>query len=208
MIKTNQPLINFTEQLPGIQKLQYRPGHKLIRQDQKPLHVYFIKSGVAKCYITENNGKDYILEFFGEGEVAGEMELIRDKPALCTIEAITGLQVYKMDGAAFLHLLETDKRFNRMIMEALARRLSESASRASYQQLYPVEYTLLKLLSLFSDQEIPLSKQNLADYLAVSVRSLNRTLKQLRDKQFIPADGYGLQITMPELQRLLKRFDD
>jgi CRP-like cAMP-binding protein len=208
MIRTNQALLSFIEQLPGIQLQEYPAGHKLFRQDQKALHVYFLKSGIAKCYITENNGKDFILEFFGEGEVMGELEILRNSPVLSTVEAVTSLHVFKLDSGSFLHLLDTNKTFNRIIMEELATRVVHAAVRASYQQLYPVEYNLLKLLSLFTFQELPLSKQDLADYLAVSVRSLNRTLKQLRDNQFMPVDGYGLQITAADLQKVLTRFDD
>jgi CRP-like cAMP-binding protein len=207
MIRTNQDLLQFVEQLPGIQQQTLKPGQRLLRQDGKALHVYIIKHGIAKCYITEENGKDYILEFFGEGEVIGELELFRNACNLSTVEAVTDLVLYKMDSAAFWQLLETDKNFNRIILKELATRVSQLAIRVSYQQLYPIEYTILKLLSLFSYHELPLSKQDLADYLAITVRSLNRTLKQLREKNFIPDDSLDLHISRPELEKLLKRFD-
>lgn len=208
MIRTNQDLLQFIEQLPGIQQQTLQPGQKLLLQDGKALHVYIIKHGIAKCYITEENGKDYILEFFGEGEVVGELELFRNAPNLSTVEAVTELVLYKTGSNAFWQLLETNPAFNRIILKELATRVSQLAVRVSYQQLYPIEYTLLKLLSLFSYQELTLSKQDLADYLAISVRSLNRTLKQLREKNFIPDDGLDLHLTQPELDKLLKRFDD
>jgi CRP-like cAMP-binding protein len=207
MIRTNQDLLQFVEQLPGIQQQTLKPGQRLLHQDGKALHVYIIKHGIAKCYITEENGKDYILEFFGEGEVIGELELFRNARNLSTVGAVTDLVLYKMDSAAFWQLLETDKNFNRIILKELATRVSQLAIRVSYQQLYPIEYTILKLLSLFSYHELPLSKQDLADYLAITVRSLNRTLKQLREKSFIPDDSLDLHISRPELDKLLKRFD-
>ena len=207
MIRTNQDLLQFIEQLPGIQQQTFRPAQKLFKQDEKARQAYVIKRGIAKCYITEENGKDYILEFFGEGEIIGELELLRNAPILSTVEAVTELEVYKTDSASFWQMLETNQQFNRIILKELATRVSQLAIRVSYQQLYPVEYTLLKLLSLFSYQELPLSKKDLADYLAISVRSLNRTLKQLREKNFIPADSLDLHIPKPDLEKLLKRFD-
>lgn len=207
MIRTNKDLLQFIEQLPGIEQQVFKPGRKLLKQDEKVRHVYIVKRGIVKCYITEENGKDYILEFFGEGEVIGELELLQNAPILSTVEAVTELVVYKTDSASFWQLLETDKNFNRIILKELATRVSQLAIRVSYQQLYPIEYTILKLLSLFSHHELPLSKQDLADYLAITVRSLNRTLKQLREKNFIPADSLDLHISKPELDKLLKRFD-
>ena len=208
MIRTNQELLQFIGQLPGIPLQTFEPGQKLFRQDEKAHHVYIVSKGIAKCYITEENSKDYILEFFGEGEVIGELELLTSAPVLTTVEAITGLVVYKTDSAFFRQLLETNAAFNKMILKELATRVRQLAIRVSYQQLYPIEYTLLKLLSLFSYQELPLSKKDLADYLAITVRSLNRTLKQLREKNFLPDDSLDLHISRPDLDKLLKKFDD
>lgn len=208
MIRTNQDLLQFIAQLSGIQQQTLLPRQQLLHQDGKARYAYVIKSGIAKCYITEENGKDYILEFFGEGEIIGELELLRQAPNLSTVEAVTTLVLYRIEGSTFERLLETDQHFNRIILKELATRVSQLAMRVSYQQLYPIEYTVLKLLSLFSHQEIPLSKQDLADYLAITVRSLNRTLKQLRDKNFLPPDSLDLHITKPQLDRLLKRFEE
>lgn len=191
-----------------MQQQTFQPGQKLFRQDEKARHLYIIKQGIAKCYITEENTKDYILEFFGEGEVMGELELLTSAPVLSTVEAVTDLVVYKTGSAHFLQLLETNPTLNKLILKELATRVRQLAVRVSYQQLYPVEYTLLKLLSLFSYQELPLSKKDLADYMAITVRSLNRTLKQLREKNFIPATGLDLHLSRQELNQLLKKFDE
>lgn len=208
MIRTNQELLQFIQQLPGMQQQTFQPGQKLFRQDEKARHLYIIKQGIAKCYITEENTKDYILEFFGEGEVMGELELLTGTSILSTVEAVTDLVVYKTGSAHFLQLLETNPTLNKLILKELATRVRQLAVRVSYQQLYPVEYTLLKLLSLFSYQELPLSKKDLADYMAITVRSLNRTLKQLREKNFIPATGLDLHLSRQELNQLLKKFDE
>jgi CRP-like cAMP-binding protein len=208
MIRTNQDLLQFIVQQPGIQQQTLQPGQKLLHQDGKPLHAYIISQGIAKCYITEENGKDYILEFFGEGEVIGELELLQNINIFSTVEAVTELVLYKISGSSFWQLLETNPHFNRIILKELATRVSQLAIRISNQQLYPIEYTVLKLLSLFSHEEMTLSKKDLADYLGITVRSLNRTLKLLREKRFIPDDSLDLHLSQPELDKLLKRFDD
>ena len=207
MIRTNHDLLQFVQQLPGIRLQTFQPGQKLLLQDDTPHQVYFVKQGIAKCYITEDNGKDYILEFFGEGEIIGELELLNTSPILSTVAAVTTLEVYRTDSRTFMDTLENNKTFNRIILKELATRVRQLAIRVSYQQLYPVEYGLLKILALFSNQEIPLSKKDLADYLAVSVRSLNRTLKELREQKSILTEGLQLNITTDQLQQILKQFD-
>lgn len=208
MIRTNQELLHLIGQLPGMHRQTVPPGKKLFIQDERVHHVYFISRGIVKCYITEDNGKDYILEFFGEGEVVGELELLRKAPVLSTVEALTEVTVYRTDTHTFWQLIDTNKDFNHIMLRELATRISQLAIRVSYQQLYPVEYTLLKLLSLFSHQELPITKQDLADYMAITVRSLNRSLKQLKEKQFTPPEDVSLPISRAEMDALLRRFEE
>ncbi len=208
MIRTNQEFLQLIKQLPDMQMLTVPPGKQLFKQDERAHHVYFISRGIAKCYITEDNGKDYILEFFGEGEIIGELELLRDAPILSNVDALTELTLYKADKYTFWQLIDTNKDFNRVMLKELATRVSQLAIRVSYQQLYPVEYSVLKLLSLFSHEELPLSKQDLADYMAITVRSLNRSLKQLKERQFTPPEELELSISSQEIEKLLRRFEE
>ncbi len=92
MITTNLQLRNLMEELTGndstssaITLRTLQPKQRLIVQDQSLQSVYIIRSGVTKCFITENNERDYILDFLGEGEIIGEIEEIRQTIATCTI---------------------------------------------------------------------------------------------------------------------------
>src|SRR5256885_830762 len=53
------------------------PKQRLIEQHKNTRSVFVIRSGIVKCFISEDNGKAYILEFLGEGEILGEIEAIR-----------------------------------------------------------------------------------------------------------------------------------
>src|SRR6187402_1110200 len=100
MIRKNWQLLKLMEQLAttsgAILLRDYSAGQQLVHQDENIRSVYIIRSGIAKCFITEDNGRDYILEFLGEGEIVGEIEAIRNQPAICTVEALTPLSIYTM----------------------------------------------------------------------------------------------------------------
>ena len=214
MIRKNLEILNFIEQQflkdypKQVMQKTIRAGDCFIGQDSTIHHLYAIKKGIAKCYIREENGKDYILEFLGEGEILGEMELIRNAPCLCNVEALTDLELYKMNGHFFTDLLERNKDFNKLLMIELVDRLSHTAARASYQQIYPLEYAVLKLASLYVHQQLSLSKHDLADYLGISVRSLNRALKKLREQNIIAGKEFNLNISKNEIEKLLRQFDE
>ncbi|WP_439557085.1 Crp/Fnr family transcriptional regulator [Dyadobacter sp.] len=142
--------------------------------------VYFVKSGVTKCFMSEENGKDYIIEFLGEGEIVGEIEAIKNSVCLCNIEAITEVHAYALTVSYFHALLEQNPKFNRLLLEEMAERIINTSSRSSAQQLYTMEQGLKKLLEFQSGQKTTLSKEDMASYLGITVRSLNRALKSLQ----------------------------
>lgn len=75
-------------------------------------------------------------------------------------------------------MAKSDLKLNNLLLDVFAERIINTASRASYQQLYTIEHSLGKLLELQSKQEISISKEDMASYLGVTVRSLNRAFKK------------------------------
>lgn len=185
MIKTNLQLRNLMEELTGndatksaITLRNLKPKQRLIVQEQPLQSVYIIRSGVSKCFITENNEKDYILDFLGEGELLGEIEAIRHTKATCTVEAITPLTVYAISSLQFHHFFKTLPAFGSVVLELMATRLARISEKAARQQLYTLSEILPQLLATLESQQITFTKQDLSEYLGISVRSLNRLLKE------------------------------
>lgn len=186
MVRTNQSFLNYLEQLYSTQARKediilksYPKGKRLFVQNEKAAKILLIKEGITKCFFTEDNDKEYIVEFLGKGEILGEVELIREIPCLCSIEAMTAVTVYAISLPYFRALLKKDIALNNLLLEVFAERIVNTSSRASYQQLYTTEYTLAKLLELQSKQEIEISREDMAAYLGITIRSLNRSLKNL-----------------------------
>ena len=158
----------------------YTKGNLLLKQGMILPRVLFIKTGIVKCFLSEENGKDFIVEFLGSGEVAGELEVIRDIPCLCSVEAVTDVEVYALRVPYFRSLLDNNTSFSRLLINELAERLVNTSTRSSAQQLFTIEIGLRKILGLQSRLGIDLTKDDMAAYLGVTPRSLNRALKNLR----------------------------
>ncbi|UFH32844.1 Crp/Fnr family transcriptional regulator [Chryseobacterium sp. C-71] len=189
MLRTNQSFLAYVSDLYEKQNRKediivrsFEAGELLVSQNEEVNKVMLLREGIVKCSLTEKNRKEYILEFSGSGEIIGELESIREVKALCTIEALTAVKVYSISIPYFRKLLKEDIVFNWFLLNVFAERISNTSSRASYQQLYTVEESLNRLLELQSEQDIKISKENMAAYLGVSVRSLNRSLKSMLNK--------------------------
>ncbi|WP_283250779.1 Crp/Fnr family transcriptional regulator [Chryseobacterium capnotolerans] len=124
--------------------------------------------------------KSISLNFLGNGEILGEVELIKNIPCLCGIEALTEVVVYTINLSYFNELMQRDFILNNLLLNSFAERIINTTSRASYQQLYTVEHTLAQLLKMQAKQNIQISKEDMAAYLGITVRSLNRILKDLK----------------------------
>ncbi|PUB34459.1 CRP-like cAMP-binding protein [Elizabethkingia sp. YR214] len=186
MLRTNQSFLAYTAQLYEEQQRKediviknFPKGSKLLEQGEVPTRVMLIKEGITKCFVKEENDKDYILEFLGKGEIIGEIELLRNIPCLCSVEAVTDVSVFAFSIPYFRALLAKDLGLNNHLLDVFSERIVNTSTRASYQQLYTTEHSLLRLLELQSQLETPITKEDMAAYLGVSIRSLNRTLKQL-----------------------------
>ncbi|MGE8552518.1 MAG: Crp/Fnr family transcriptional regulator [Chryseobacterium jejuense] len=186
MLRTNQSFLSHIERLyreengENILLESFSKEQKLLIQDQSVSKVMLIKDGITKCYFEEENGKEYIVEFLGSGEILGEVELIKNIPCLCGIEALTDVVTYTISLPYFNELIQKDLILNNLLLNSFAERIINTSSRASYQQLYTVEHTLTQLLKMQSKQNIQISKEDMAAYLGITVRSLNRILKDLK----------------------------
>ena len=187
MLRTNSSFLAYIRQLyeqqdtgNGISIKSFSTGQLLLQQGRNYPGILLVSEGITKCFITEENDKEYIVEFLGSGEITGEIEAIRNMPCLCNVQALTDVSVFFLPKMTFYELLKKDLRFNNLLIEALTERIVNTSSRASFQQLYTIEHSLSKLLELQSKLNLNLSKDDMASYLGITIRSLNRALESLK----------------------------
>ncbi|BEV02979.1 MULTISPECIES: Crp/Fnr family transcriptional regulator [Chryseobacterium] len=187
MLRTNQTFLDYLEGLYSSEEHKgnivlesFEKGDKILIQNQISTKIMLVKSGITKCYFVEENGKEYIVEFMGKGEIIGEIEVIKNVPCICSIEAITEVTVYSMSIPYFQALIKKDLTLNNLLLDVFAERIFNTSSRASYQQLHKTEHTLSQLLEVKS-REMEISKEDMATYLGTTVESLNRALEELQE---------------------------
>jgi CRP-like cAMP-binding protein len=187
MLRTNKAFLDYFEPLYNSQQRkeeilikEFSVGQLLLQQGQKAAKVYLIKEGITKCFFDEGDDKGFIVEFLGKGEVLGDIEVIKNMPCLCNIQALTPVQVYAISIPFIRSLLEKDLAFNKLMLDTYAERIINTSTRASFQQLHTIEHTVGKLLEIQKAQGLDISKEDMAAYLGITIRSLNRALKKLK----------------------------
>ncbi len=186
MIRTNNELLDYFSQsfrkFEFVRRKQFDPGEKIITQGSRGQFIYILEGGIAKCYIEEENGKTFIQEFFGLGEIVGEIEVFGETLSFSNVEAMTKVPTYQIAKDDFYKVLKEENELNIVLIKALTKKLRDTAVRASRQQSYPLEYNLEKLLQLSSNEIEHISKNDLASYLGISLRSFNRKMKEIEKR--------------------------
>ncbi|WP_299157864.1 Crp/Fnr family transcriptional regulator [uncultured Tenacibaculum sp.] len=158
---------------------EYATREVILKQNKHYHSLYIIKSGITKCYLSDENGKDFIQEFLGEGMEFGELEVFSGNLSFCNIEAISNVKLYKISHKNYTSLLENDSVFNKLVMKSLAAKIAYKAPRHSFQQSYSIEENIIKLKKSYPNFDKIFSKKDIANYLGITLRSLNRTLNNL-----------------------------
>lgn len=142
MLRTNQTFLDYLEGLYSSEEHKgnivlesFEKGDKILIQNQISTKIMLVKSGITKCYFVEENGKEYIVEFMGKGEIIGEIEVIKNVPCICSIEAITEVTVYSMSIPYFQALIKKDLTLNNLLLDVFAERIFNTSSRASISSL-------------------------------------------------------------------------
>lgn len=190
MIRTNPELAAYMQNLwssgaLNLQKEDFEAKEVIIEQDKRYRKVHLIREGIAKCYISDENGKEFIQEFLSAGMEFGELEVFDNLTTICSVESITPLKTYSLPHCTYNELLDTDPHFNKLIMKALANKIRFKAPRHSYQHSYPIEDNLLRLKQLFPEFTEVISKKDIANYIGITPRSLNRAIKELKEKSHL-----------------------
>lgn len=149
-----------------------------MEQGDSPKSCYVVLSGLAKCTRQEENGKCFLLEFLGEGQIFGDIEITLGIPRIAGIKTITQTEAIVLDKSLFVELLGKEKDFNLLYIKDLATKTILTSQRSSMNATNTALYNLLEILRESKIRgDLHIEKADFADYLGISVRSLNRLLK-------------------------------
>lgn len=188
MLITNDALLEYVERLyldspeTDISLCHYRRSEMLCEQSRRIRYIHIVRDGLLKSFHTEENTKEYILLIQGRGQITGDEEALNGHSTyINSVITLSDTSVYRMTVAHFMDLCDTDHRFCRLMLGEASRRMADAFTRASVQLLYPMRQVLSQLLTELERQHMSLTKAEIAAYLGVELRTVNRLLRELRE---------------------------
>jgi len=148
--------------------------------------LYAVLSGKVKIYLSDDEGKEIIINIQGAGEYFGELALLDDSPRSASVMTIEECKLAIISKSAFDECLEANPQIALRVIRGLSGRLrdlTENVKSLALMDVYGrVARTLLDLAEEDNGEQIirqRLTQRDIANMVGASREMVSRILKDL-----------------------------
>jgi CRP/FNR family transcriptional regulator len=157
-------------------------------EGDSPDYFYIVVEGRVKVVKHSLSGKEFIIAFFGPGEMFGEVAVFENKPYPASAQVVTDTKILAIKQDKFLSFLSAHPRVALSIISVLGGRLRDAQTRLKDLAGERVEQRLARiLLMLFSKlgSTLPFTRQEIADMAGTTTETAIRITSQLKERGII-----------------------
>lgn len=150
-----------------------------------PDWFYIIAQGGVKVIKHSSQGKEFIIAFFGPGEMFGEVAVFEDRPYPASAQATVPTTVVGFKREDFLGFLSVHPQVALRIINILGGRLRDAQSRLRDLAGERVEQRVASLLVMLSSRlgpTLPFTRQEIADMAGTTTETAIRIMTGLRKR--------------------------
>ena len=182
-----------------------RKNTLVIDRGEETDSLYLILSGKVKVFISDEEGREVILNTQGVGEHFGELALVRESPRTSSVLTLEDSKFLILSKAAFQECLERHPSIAFNLIRALAERISALSDNVSSLALLDVYGRVAKVLAEHSTEQDgkrvtePLTQQDIASMVGASREMVNKIFKDLKQGGYVSVDEHRviLHRTLP-----------
>ena len=164
------------------------PDEFIFWDGDAPEWFYIIAEGRVKVVKHSSLGKEFIIAFFGSGEMFGEVAVFEDKPYPASAQAVAETKVLGIKREDFLSFLAHRPEVALRIISVLGGRLRDAQGRLRDLAGERVEQRLARTLLMLSSklgQTLTFTRQELADMAGTTIETAIRVMSTLKDRGII-----------------------
>ncbi|MEK8126649.1 Crp/Fnr family transcriptional regulator [Paenibacillus filicis] len=173
---------------------QYRSGDTICEQEGIPVYFYILLEGMLKVEHTAEDGSKLIIAYLSPGELISDIELALGRPYVCKTVAVTKSSALALKADMYRKWVGNDNRFLQFLTTQLAGKLYAGSKKSIDQVTMSLRHKVLRyvynMLESYNFNEhialiAPIAREELASEWGVTLRSVNRVFKELKDRQMI-----------------------
>lgn len=210
--KTEQGLSAFINEAKGYEELRklsderkikhYKRRDLIFEEGDYPRYLYFVKSGKAKVFKTNEDGKEYIIEICKEGDFFGYLDLLKEEKYTESAAAMEETEISLIPKEDFSKLLNANRDVASQMIKMLANNVT-----AKEEQLLNLAYNSVRrrvadaILLLHEKQgegNIIILRDDLARIVGTAKESVIRMLTEFKEDGYIEVVDGAIKIVDPE----------
>lgn len=157
-------------------------GTQIIKSEEIPSKIYLLLSGVVRCYLTTESGKEYNKSFYLPSSfLASLTALIKKTPSLFVFEALSDCKVYEIDYSKLMVLCKHNVSLKNLHIKVLEKVYFYYEKRLVDLISLDATDRYLELKNQITNIDEIISQYHIASYLGISPVQLSRIRKKLKE---------------------------
>ena len=178
-----------------------KKGKRFVKQGQKTKDFIYMKEGLVKLHMTDENGGDHIISFGRPMDFVNVHNVFSDKKNRFSVTAIEDTTVCIFD----LKIIEDLIKNNGKFAISLIKQISNSSDLIITNSMNIIKKNvygkLAHILLFFADHvyftdeyELPISRKEMALYTGLSIETIIRAISELRHDGLLKVYGKRIEI--------------
>ena len=163
-------------------------GEFVFWEGDAPDSFYIVIEGRVKVLKHSSLGKEFIIAFFGPGEMFGEVAVFQDRPYPASAQAAADTKVLRIRREDFLSFVAQRPQVVLRVISVLGERLRDAQGRLKDLAGERVEQRLARTLLMLSAKlgaTLPFTRQEIADMAGTTTETAIRFISRLKDGEII-----------------------
>ncbi|MBI2257301.1 MAG: Crp/Fnr family transcriptional regulator [Flavobacteriia bacterium] len=176
----------------------YKKGQAIFAQGNYPRGVFCLNEGKVKIFSIGEEGKEQIIQIASSGDLIGFRTMFSGEPYKVSAVTLEDSNICFIAKEDFLNLMDVNQNLRNNILKELSLELGERAKMITNMAQKSVKdrlaFTLLILDKVYKQEQINLSREDLANFVGTATETLIRLLKEFKDKQVIKIHTRKIEI--------------
>jgi len=173
------------ETFKDIQKItefkRVEAGTQIVKLDEVPTKIYMLVSGVIRCYICTESGKEFNKSFYLANSFVGSLTaLLKNKPSILVFEALSDCKIYEVDYHKLMKLCDKKPKLKAMYTKVLEGLYVKYEKRLVEMISMDATCRYLELRRQNPNIDELISQYHIASYLGITAVQLSRINKKIK----------------------------
>ncbi len=188
----------------------FRPKEVLVYQGTPIQNFFIVLSGALRLVEYGPTGQTVALKIYGPGDIFGLLAISGDFPHNAQVEAIHETLVASINGSDMRQTILEHPQLALTVIDLLTSHVHHAHYRIRDMAAKRVEQRLARALMHLAEKfgqtqgaitsiELPLSQRDLADYVATTVETINRTITTWERQEIVRCGHKHVDILDPQI---------